>query len=1275
MVKLLNLFKPIASKGPKNFFLAIMLFTSYSSSSQNLPLCLNAINSNNSYTTGSAPRSIVNVDFNGDGNLDVAVVNQISNNVNVFIGDGSGGFSLVNTYTVGSQPLCLVYSDFNNDGNVDLATANYSSQNITILLGSGSGAFTVNTYTFGTSPNYLESGDFNGDGKIDLASANGTSNNISIMLGSGTGTFSTPTNYISGNSSNWIIKSDFNSDGKIDLATTNYHSDDVSIFLGSGTGTFAAAVNYSVPAHAVSLTQNDFNGDGNKDLAISCTSTIVSILFGSPTGTFSTPTNYTVPTAPQQIINADLNNDGNTDLIMAHLSNANSISILLGSNSGSFTAGPIYVVGSTQISITSGDCNGDGIVDIQAALWGGDRITVCIGRGNAQFITAANYKVGPTSWDIASADFNNDSFFDIAVYNRGPSKYVNVFFGTAAGTLQPSQTYTLPGVAAAGNIVTADFNNDSRADLAVWTGTVVEVFLATVSGSFSILTNTLGIQNISAGDFNNDGKIDLVGGGGSGSQIGFCAGIGNGLFSAQVTYPTGSLVAVVCSGDFNNDGNRDVATGNNSSNAINIALGNGSGGFSSITTFSTHGPPDYIINSDLNNDNNLDLAVVSGYSPGISILLGQGNGSFPAAVNYTTTQPLRATISDINGDNKKDLLVVNNFSLIVFVGNGLGSFTQTIGYPMPNNNYDVVANDFNGDNKKDIALISRYLTIVLNGPALFVNPISPICLGNSATLSVMGADTYSWNTSATTSSIVVSPTTTSTYTVFATTTNGCSNVAIKTISVHPAPTISVNNGSVCIGNSYTITPNGASSYTYASAGPVVTPTVNQTYTITGVSAQGCTNTAICNIVVNPLPTISVNSGTICSSQSFTMIPTGAATYTFSNSNAVVTPTISDTYTVIGTSALGCTNSAISTVSVKPQPTLSVNSGTICTGDSFTIIPNGANTYSFSSTLAIVTPTANETFTVIGTNSVGCTNSITSAVSVNPLPSITVNSGSICSGQSFTMIPSGAITYTFSNSNSVVTPTVTETYTVIGSSAFGCTNTAMSIVSVQSLPTVSVNDGTTCAGQTFTISPTGAITYSYINAGPVVTPTVTDSYTITGASAFGCTNSAVCNLTVFALPILNTSSSSTLLCLGQTATLIASGANSYSWSSSGTNSFEIVSPSISTNYTVIGTDNNGCSNSSVVSVSVSACTDIANLDNEGWDMKLYPNPTSGIFTIETKNVNSNYNVFIFNSIGQLLYKKTFTSETSSLNISELPSGSYFLRVTSYSGQKMFRLIKE
>ena len=262
--------------------------------------------------------------------------------------------------------------------------------------------------------------------------------------------------------------------------------------------------------------------------------------------------------------------------------------------------------------------------------------------------------------------------------------------------------------------------------------------------------------------------------------------------------------------------------------------------------------------------------------------------------------------------------------------------------------------------------------------------------------------------------------------------------------------------------------------------------------------------------------------------------------------------------------------------LAPTNTTPSSNQTLCENNSTILSATSTGTVNWFSTPTSTTVLASGTSYTTSVLSAGtytyyaeastCSVSATRAaitVTVNATPIVSVNSGSICSGSSFTINPSGANTYTISGGSTIVTPTTNTSYNVTGTSAQGCvsSNTAMSSVTVNTLPNVT------------------AIT------------------------------------------------NNTLLCTGQTATLTASGASTYLWNTSATTSVIAASPTVQTTYTVTGTDANGCVNSSTVTQNVSLCTGInSQIANQNSQIVLYPNPSNGIFTISGIEQNTSISIY-------------------------------------------------
>lgn len=519
-------------------------------------------------------------------------------------------------------------------------------------------------------------------------------------------------------------------------------------------------------------------------------------------------------------------------------------------------------------------------------------------------------------------------------------------------------------------------------------------------------------------------------------------------------------------------------------------------------------------------------------------------------------------------------------------------------------------------------------TVTIGGSITPTVNSATICPGASATLNAGGATTYTWSPgtglSATTgASVTANPATTTTYTITGTA-GGCTGTVTSVVTVSPNPTVTVNSPTICIGNSSTVNAAGASTYSWspatglsATTGASVTanPTVTTTYTVTGTTST-CTSTATSIVTVNPLPTVTVNSATICPGASATLTATGASTYiwtpsaTLSSStgtSVTANPASTTTYTITGTSAAGCTATATSTVTVGGSISPSVASATICAGSSTTLNASGATTYTWSpgtglsaTTGASVTanPATTTTYTITGASG-ACSGTTTAVVTVSPLPTVAVNSPSICINASTTLNATGASTYSWSSATGLsattgasvtANPTVTTTYTIVGTSAT-CTSSATSTVTVNPLPTVTVNSATVCPGATATLTAAGASTYAWSTGatGASITdaPVATTNYTVTGTSGAGCVNTATASVTVLSALVVSVNSAT--ICQGTSATLTANGATTYSWSpstglSSSSGTSVTANPSATTIYTVTGSSGT-CSATATSTVSV------------------------------------------------------------------------------------------
>ena len=212
-------------------------------------------------------------DFNRDGKLDVAMLTGTSSGtlqVTMLLGNGDGTLKILSGPSAGPQPEALAIGDFNGDGELDLAIGNdgggVGPATVYLYYGNGDGTFQSPVlFPLETDQScVLTAVDLNGDGLLDLAALDGTS--LVALLNNGSGGFSYGPE-IAANGEFVIAAQDFNDDGKVDVATGNDGS--VSILLGNGDGSFQPYVSYTNFLGApFALTVGDFNGDGRQDVAV-----------------------------------------------------------------------------------------------------------------------------------------------------------------------------------------------------------------------------------------------------------------------------------------------------------------------------------------------------------------------------------------------------------------------------------------------------------------------------------------------------------------------------------------------------------------------------------------------------------------------------------------------------------------------------------------------------------------------------------------------------------------------------------------------------------------------------------------------------------------------------------------------------------------------------------------------------------------------------------------------------------------------------------------------
>jgi hypothetical protein len=206
--------------------------------------------------------------------------------------------------------------------------------------------------------------------------------------------------------------------------------------------------------------------------------------------------------------------------------------------------------------------------------------------------------------------------------------------------------------------------------------------------------------------------------------------------------------------------------------------------------------------------------------------------------------------------------------------------------------------------------------------------------------------------------------------------------------------------------------------------------------------------------------------------------------------------------------------------------------------------------------------------------------------------------------------------------------------------------------------------------------TGLCGFSSFSQSPCIpiTPSCSCGFTLTGADVNGCTKTVTLCIPTAPQPTVTVSSSNTQVCTGQSATLIASGASNYSWTPGGTGSVIVVSPTVTTSYSVVGTTTNGCQGADSLFISVSPCTGIHAASVASANMKIYPSPFKSSLTI-TKGEKEKTIINIYNSLGKLVHSEEMIQEEKVFQLEHLPVGIYLIRLEASGSTYTFRVLKE
>lgn len=520
---------------------------------------------------------------------------------------------------------------------------------------------------------------------------------------------------------------------------------------------------------------------------------------------------------------------------------------------------------------------------------------------------------------------------------------------------------------------------------------------------------------------------------------------------------------------------------------------------------------------------------------------------------------------------------------------------------------------------------------------------------------------------------------------------------------------------------------GTNAFTFTS-GPTATSTVNLTslgagmYSITAFdgSCFYTNNFTIGNISFDY--SIAPKSSTLCSGNTITIVPSPlpgsqAFHYTWSPTtwlNTNVTPSTPGRTISPGTLPQGSITTVIYSITVTPTinfcpvtKTISVTAANpaIPSIHSLPALCDNSNTYSiqvvpaggtfssgipnFFSPVGVLQPQSGQ----IGTNTftyavhVGsCSASQSASVVISKFHSAQLSKDSVflCDGdpplslQAFAQqTVNGSWTGPLVQNGQFATPTgslgsftaMFQTWSTPDSLA--CPDLDSVTLVVTPLPPVAVASSTACNGLPFVLLASGAPSFSYSSGAATIVPQTNTTYSVWGVSLYGCLSPscAVAQITVAPSPSVQVQTSHTLICSGETVTLTASGAQSYTWTTGPAHHTWVVSPAFTTLYVVKGSDG-ACSSESYVVQNVSECAGLADAQNSL--LRVYPNPFSEQITVESAG-SAPAELELTDLSGRIILNNVLDSSCKTFVTSSLTQGVYLLTIRRQGTGKEARIV--
>jgi hypothetical protein len=375
-------------------------------------------------------------DLDADGDLDAVGLHTdfADGRLWTWLGDGTGGFTLLETLEPAPQSSEVKVGDVHGDGFPDLVTRANGPDRIWLWPNQGDGTLGPPVVPDVPSARGALLADLDGDGQDDLLASNNSGSDVLVFRSDGVGGFADPTSLEACDDPSTLYALDLDGDGLLDLAVTgSLQAGGLTLHTGVGTGGLRLPSEVKPGGILQGLAVEDMDGDGWLDaVTASFLTNQVFVVRGTGTDQLGVAHGYPIGGSPSDVAVGDVTADGSPDVVVAVGEIAGGVALLANDGSGSLGPAAFHAAGAT-ISVALEDMDQDGVTDVLALNKGAAKLSLLRADGLGGLGAPDSWPTGFQPRDLAAGDLDGDTVPDVVVVAEGDTE-MTVLIGRGGGS-------------------------------------------------------------------------------------------------------------------------------------------------------------------------------------------------------------------------------------------------------------------------------------------------------------------------------------------------------------------------------------------------------------------------------------------------------------------------------------------------------------------------------------------------------------------------------------------------------------------------------------------------------------------------------------------------------------------------------------------------------------------------------------------------------------------------------------------------------------------------